>query len=269
MAPTRLFVSHRQQTEALKSGQEALTTAVKLVAHASTHAITERAQQLIDGGALFYVTNGKSGKALFCGFFVSESVALTINHDSMFEEMPAPLVHGSSSSTPPRPLVFDVVSTDKLLDFTVLRVRGEPSSNFFSLQEHSVDLVVGLDVALVTMGIGRTRALMEAPTLSVHRTSITSFNASHIVYDASTWPGDSGSGLLFEEGFVIGMHQEVIDDKPERPPPSPRTASCATRLTMVEAGLEVVGEAASSHGKAGRALLLSQETVLKAVKNAR
>ena len=42
--------------EALKSGQEALKMAVKLVAHASTHAITEHAQELINGGAMFYLT---------------------------------------------------------------------------------------------------------------------------------------------------------------------------------------------------------------------
>ena len=254
--------------EALKSGQEALTGSVKLIAYASTHAITERSDELIKGGALFYVTDGEGGPALFCGFFVSESVALTINHDPMFEEMPPPLIHGFSSSTPPRPLKFDVVSTDKLLDFTVLRLQGEPSSAFFSLQEHSVDLVAGMHFTLVTMGIGRTRTLMETPTLSMHRTSITSVNASHIVYDASTWPGDSGSGLLFDEGFVIGMHQEVIDDKPERPP-FPSAASLAERLTVVETSLETVSEAASSHGKAGRALLLSQEAVLKAVNAAR
>ena len=254
--------------EALKSGQEALAGSVKLIAYASTHATSERSDTLIKGGALFYVTNGEGGQALFCGFFVSESVALTINHDPMFEEMPPPLIHGFSSSTPPRPLKFDVVSTDKLLDFTVLRLQGEPSSAFFSLQEHSVDLVAGMHFTLVTMGIGRTRTLMETPTLSMHRTSITSVSASHIVYDASTWPGDSGSGLLFDEGFVIGMHQEIVDDKPERPPP-PRVANLAARLADLESSLETVSEAASSHGKAGRALLLSQEAVLKAVNAAR
>lgn len=36
---------------------DALGTALQLVAHASTHAITARTQRLLEGGALFYVTD--------------------------------------------------------------------------------------------------------------------------------------------------------------------------------------------------------------------
>jgi len=214
--------------EALKSGQEALKMEVKLVAHASTHAVTERAQQLISSGAMFYVTNGESGQPLFCGFFVSESVALTISHDPMFDNMPPTLcVHGVSSSSPPRKLAFDVVSTDKTLDFTVLRLRGDPSSAFFSLQVHSDVVVGGLDVGLVTMGSGSAQELGAAtPAVSVQRVSITCVEAAHFTYDgAATWAGDSGAGLLFKEGYVVGMHLEVIDAKPAHKGKRPRSGS--------------------------------------------
>ena len=217
------------------------------------------------------MTNGEGGLALFCGFFVSESVALTINHDPTFEKMPPPLVHGWSSSTPPRPLMFDVVSTDKLFDFTVLRLRGEPSSAFFSLQVHA-DVVSGLDVGLVTMGIGSAQELgAVSPTVSVQRVSITSVDAAHFTYDgAATWAGDSGAGLLFDEGYVVGMHLEVIDAKPAhkgkrlRPPGSP-----TARFAALELDVDRASEATSSHGKICRALLLSYPPVLAATESAR
>ena len=260
--------------EALKSGQEALKMELKLIAHASTHAVTERAQQLISSGAMFYVTNGETGQPLFCGFFVSESVALTISHDPMFDNMPPTLcVYGVSSSSPPRKLAFDVVSTDKILDFTVLRLRGDPSSAFFSLQAHA-DVVGGLDVGLVTMGIGSAQELGAAtPAVSVQRVSITSVEAAHFTYDgAATWAGDSGAGLLFDEGYVVGMHLEVIDAKPALKGKRLRgggSGSPTARLAALELDVDRASDAASSHGKICRALLLSHPSVLTATESAR
>ena len=96
------------------------------------------------------------------------------------------------------------------------------------------------------------------------------------MYDgAATWPGDSGAGLLFDEGFVVGMHLEVVDDRPDLP--SLRSAGSrhlrvpdlSARLETLEASLDRASEAASSHGKACRALLLAQAPVMAAVEHAR
>ena len=91
-----------------------------------------------------------------------------------------------------------------------------PTAAFFSLQG-CAELVSGLGIAVVTMGIGSSSsAAAGEQAYAVHRASITSCTAEHILNDgAETWAGDSGGALLFEDGVVVGMHLEVFDARPE------------------------------------------------------
>ena len=83
------------------------------------------------------------------------------------------------------------------------------------------------------MSVGSSAEMHARPHVSQHRVTVSSFDGTFIHYDgASTWKGDSGGALLFEEGCVVGLHLEVIDDKPtlESPKLSPRAGGGAKRL---------------------------------------
>ena len=129
------------------------------------------------------------------------------------------------------------------------------------------------------MGIGSSAAVGEE-AYAVHKASITSVSATHILYDgAETWAGDSGGALLFEDGFVIGMHLEVFDAKPALDGalslPAAGGATKRTRRAADDtarttyAALEQLSVASSSHGKVCRALRLTHSRVLSAVESAR
>ena len=86
---------------------------------------------------------------------------------------------------------------------------------------------------------------------------------SHFYYDgASTWQGGWGAALLFEEGCVVGMHQEVCgDDKPEVSPPAGGGTGGASKRgrdqLQLEECIERLSVASSSQAKMCRALMLS------------
>ena len=152
-----------------------------------------------------------------------------------------------------------------------------PAAAFFSLQGF-LDVEPGLGIAIVTMGIGSSAAVGEE-AYAVHKASITSVSATHILYDgAETWAGDSGGALLFEDGFVIGMHLEVFDAKPalDGALPLPAAGAAAKRArraadasARTAKALEQLSVASSSHGKVCRALRLTHFRVLSAVESAR
>jgi hypothetical protein len=248
---------------------------IAVISYKASHALSTACQKKLDHGALFRV-HDESGEPLFCGFFVDARVALTISHDKLFERALPFSISGCSSSG--SPLSFDVISTDAELDFSVLRLTdgSAPATDFFSLQGFS-DLVPGLGIALVMMGIGSSAAVGEE-AYAVHKASITSCSDTHILYDGETWAGDSGGALLFEDGFVVGMHLEVFDAKPERDAASPllargsfgkRRRGAADTAAQVAEELERLSVASSSHGKVRRALRLTHPRVLGAVDRAR
>ena len=289
-AELRIELKTELRVELKEELKEEMKEEMKIISYNAAHALTRASDMKINGGAFFSVLDQSNGKGIFCGFFVDARIALTINHDDMFTGPLLPeTVHAVSASG--QALEFSVASTHKDLDFTVLRLtsdeREDPSS-FFSLQGFA-EITSGLSVSLVTMGIGSRGAIQKdepaaAATISadprkapytVHRATINSYDASHILYDgAETWAGDSGGALLIEDGFVIGMHQEVIDSSDfqyaaphaggER-----RKRSAPITVDDVAAALEKVSVASSSHGKVRRALRLTNPKVLAAVALAR
>jgi hypothetical protein len=265
----------------LKNEMEKFASAVEekfaVMSYNASHALTEASQLRLNRGALFRV-HDEAGMPLFCGFFVDERVALTISHDKLLEREPPFSVSGSSASG--SRLTFDVVFKDAKLDFSVLRLADgcAPTAAFFSLQGFS-ELLPGLGIAVVTMGIGISSSDAVGQAYAVHKASITSLDDTHIIYDgAETWAGKSGGALLFEDGFVVGMHLEVFDAKPEQGGPySPSSASAgrSKRRRAADAAArtadapERLSTASSSHGKVCRALRLTHPHVLHAVESAR
>ena len=275
MKKETLGLKEEMKKETLELKKE-LSAQIALTGYNASHALTMVSKDKLNHGALFRV-HDESGAPLFCGFFVDERVALTISHDKLFEHGLPISVSGCSASG--RRLTFDVVSIDTDLDFSVLRLAEgyAPAAAFFSLQGF-LDVEPGLGIAIVTMGIGSSAAVGEE-AYAVHKASITSVSATHILYDgAETWAGDSGGALLFEDGFVIGMHLEVFDAKPalDGALPLPAAGAAAKRArraadasARTAKALEQLSVASSSHGKVCRALRLTHSRVLSAVESAR
>lgn len=271
--PRELLQSVLAGLAELKVGQAELATKVgklegdiNLAAYKATHTLSPASLKAVNEGALIFITDGEGGKPLFCGFFTSSTIALTINHDDMFAADPLPLVHAVSSAG--RPLIFDAVSTFTDLDFTVLKLRPPctPSTAFFSLPG-IVSVERDTPLGLVSMGLGFGIAHGKTPQIMQHRVSVASCDDESLLYDGPTWSGDSGAALLlFDESFVVGMHLEVLDEKGEpHVPPFPKKR----RVTSDELDhLHTAASVVSSHGKVCRALLLSHATVRVAVEAA-
>ena len=136
--------------------KESLNKRFDELADATTdHAFTESSKRKISDGAMFtvYVIERGDVNHLFCGFFVSPRIALTVNHDNMFSVRPLELVR--AIDTQQRRLTFFVESTDSTLDFTVLRLDDgcADSGAWFSLPTFA-SVQADTNLGLVTMRIG-------------------------------------------------------------------------------------------------------------------
>jgi hypothetical protein len=162
-----------------------------------------------------------------------------------------------------RLLKLQCISTHSELDYSVLHLLGDRESDaFFDVPAHS-NVSPSLSLGLVGMGHS------VKPPYSVHAVTVSSCDAGGALfcYDgAAAWAGGSGAALLFEEGCVVGMHQEVLDDKPEVVSPTVAEAKRVrgqdqeARHSQVEDDQLERGVVASSsprHAKVCRALLLS------------
>ena len=245
--------------------QRALRQEFALVRYATTHALSEATLARVNGGALFYVTDGGPEKPpLFCGFFVGPRLALTINHDDVFKRGALPHLHAVASNK--RHLEFDCIATNEKLDYSVLRLAGDHIADaFFDLPAYSsVDQSHELGLVSMEGGVG-AHCHAAAPATSVHKVTVSRVeeDGATFLYDgASTWCGDSGAALLFAEGTVVGMHLEVIDDNPNLSPAGgagggARGASKRLRLKDLSERLDEISVASSSLSKVCRALLLS------------
>jgi hypothetical protein len=157
------------------------------------------------------------------------------------------------------------------LDFTVLVLRPscKPSTACFSLPG-CASVERDMPLGLVTLGVGFGNAHGKTPQIMQYRVSTVSCDDKSITYDGATWSGDSGAALLFDEGLVVGMHLEVLDEKGElHVPPTPKFKKRARVVTGEEVDrLHAAASVASSHGKVCRALLLSHASVRAAVEAA-
>jgi hypothetical protein len=257
----------RDLLEELKRG---IKEEAGLQSYHALNALSHASLDKVKGGALFSVLDGPAGVPVFCGFFISETIALTINHDKLFDRaLPISVCAVSAAG---EDLVFDVLSTDPALDLTILRLSsgGRMHSTFFSLPGYA-ELPAGLGIALVTMNIGnRSSAPKGSPPYSVHAACVTMVGDEIICYDgADTWGGHSGGALLIEEGCVVGMHLAIDDARPEprggNHARGSKRRSPATRLCEVEALVDDLSVGSSSHGKVCRALRLANPLVRAAI----
>jgi hypothetical protein len=258
---------------------------VDKLAYSSTHSLSQTSSKALADGALFRVLDKEGGTPLFCGFFTSPTVALTVNHAFMFKATTLP-EHVYAISSAGRELVFTVHSTDSRLDFTVLKlapcggagsdVPEAAPAHFYLPSSSSVQM--GHKLALVTMGIRIAEELRMSPTVTQYEVSVANVDDEFFSYSGGGQPfdGDSGAALLFDEGLVVGMHLETVDAKPPpRDGSSPRGAKrprtlggVLTAVDSLSKDLDTVSEASSARGTVSRALLLSNLTVLEAVEAA-
>lgn len=263
-----------------------LDAKVGLAMYAATSVLSEAAAAKVSGGAIFYLLHPDTRVPLCCGFFVSSRVALTVNHDGIFNTRDVPFdVPAIDSSA--NELVLRVVATNAEYDFTVLRVIGEERTAFFSVPS-ATELVQGNRLGLVSMGIASAARLRAADaddaidlaarvggggaiarpavaaalaparlSTSFHQVTVSAVDPTYVIYDgATTWSPDSGALLLLHEGTPVGMHLEIVDDREE-----PAAGSKRPRLTPEYAHAAAKG----SQSKVSRALLLSCSVVFGAL----
>ena len=258
--------AQNSELKAQNSELKALSQQVILTQYAATHALSKTSEDRVKAGSVFVVLEGDADIPLCCGFFVGPRTAITVCHDEFFTRQKTPFdVRAIASSTGESlQLSCELIDTD--FDYAILRLTSKRlhGDAFFELPAHST-VVPGLSLALVNMGVG-LKLYHEVPlSYGVHAVTVSSCHGASFYYDgASTWGGDSGAALLFEEGCVVGMHQEVLDDKPEVSPSaglagagSKRSRDVRDRVSLMEEAFEKVSEASSSLSKSCKALLLS------------
>jgi len=185
-----------------------------------------------------------------------------------------------------------VVSKDDALDFAVLRLvrstRAVPTA-FFAMPQSVADCSPGRKLAIVSMSLGgRMRPTPLPPTLGVDAVVIKRVDHNDIVYDLSTWCGDSGSVVAVENGIALAMHLGVIAElsKAQQLCSLPSVRHVMSRATIHDSAsfvsqrdhrwvtremskaTDAAVEAAGSLGKEGKALLLSNTTVIATVASA-
>ena len=259
---------------------------IDVVAYKQSHVLSKASQQKAETGALFYISGDDS--PLFCGFFVSPRIALTVNHSYMFNTAAGlaanTTILGYAPTSPPRAFEFELAGADADFDFSVLRLKAGQADApaFFDIPSFGA-VQPGVDLGLVTMSIGSSAALEARPQISQHRVSVSGLDREgFFLYDgASTWRGDSGGALLFEEGCVVGLHLEVVDDKPALVTGAQLPSHLGGKggggtlkalredVATISGAVERVSEAASSSSKVCRALLLTHPRVQKAVEAAK
>jgi hypothetical protein len=97
----------------------------------------------------------------------------------------------------------------------VLRLAdGERGADaFFDLPAYS-GVEQGLKLGLVTMGIGVSVHHAKPPATLLHTVTVSGLEPSGATFlddNAATWCGVSDAALLFVDGGVVGMHQEVLE----------------------------------------------------------
>jgi len=169
--------------------------------HMRKHAVSAETEERLLAGSLFYIV--VQGVPAFCGFFVSERLALTVAHNACVE-VGANLTAVDAAG---HDLTLKVVSVNSNLDVAVLaHVSGARADSAFLHIEPLPELCAGTGGGLVTMGIGLSRERGTPRKLLQQKTEIMSVVHSHIHYIATTWNSDCGAPFLFYDGGVVGMH---------------------------------------------------------------
>ena len=260
----------------------------------ATHVLDEVTERLLHNGALFYLLD-PTGYPACCGFFVGSCIALTVAHGLLRVSSSATICAVSSRRNTPDQLRFVVVSKDDALDFAVLRLvhsaRAVPTA-FFAMSQSVADCSPGRKLAIVSMSLGGRMLPREVtpspPTLGVDAVVIKRVDHNDIVYDLSTWCGDSGSVVAVENGVALAMHLGVVSElsNAQQLCSLPSVRHVMSRATIHDSAsfvsrsdhswvtremskaTDAAVKAAGSLGKEGKALLLSNTTVIAAVASA-
>jgi len=184
------------------------------------------------------------GTPICCGFFVSPTIGITVNHVSWtaVSEEGKLIAMSSRVGEGIEGIVFSVVSRHPTKDFMVLRTFGEQTQHaFFPISTAQSDYRPGRRLALVTMSIGQGAARRHAPVVGVAAVVVKrcDIKNSRLFYESATWEGDSGAAALVENGAVVAMHLGVSSE-----PLSPASPVADTPAVLAHAE----DGASSAHG---------------------
>ena len=171
-------------------------------------------------------------KPVCCGFFLSDTGAVTVFHDAkpvVGDYLQAVSYLGQDAGTLSH--TFRVTKVDAALDVVCLRrtaARDNPAH--FTLSDKA-DYLEGAAVQRVGVGIGAVTSASEIGELevglSIHQTNVLIAGRRHFAYNDSPAMGDSGGAVLLLGGQVIGMHLAGWNYAPDTLSPDPEESAAA------------------------------------------
>lgn len=178
---------------------------------------------------MFILLNKDGVKAEGCGYFITGKTALTVSHArhacTIGNTLRAKSLDGTELSFIIRHDDGDnnmaeggnVQPGKTNLDFMVLELQGAPRGHFFPMTSLTTpaSLRGNKHVSLLACGIGlgdEMRSVELAQSLTVTEATISHVGERHFVYSQTTWDGDSGGCIFFNDRQeVIGLHLEGVN----------------------------------------------------------
>lgn len=160
------------------------------------------------------------GNAIGTGFTFSGNRAMTAAHNFPDAEIGSKVVGYFGKPQAGACCNFEVLSVDKELDYCVLkRDSGEEFAVWLELKGPGDHIRPGQVCILAAFQIGLHRDLADLDpdhTIGVYQGNIVKTHARHFVYSCPSFAGDSGGAIVWQNGRVIGLHQETVNQALER-----------------------------------------------------
>jgi hypothetical protein len=185
--------------------------------------------------------DGKHDRCAGVAFFVSPTVAITVEHALNKRAKRVTCVRPADNAR----LVFEVLSRNPELDFAVLRlVSGQPVSPHHLPIPRRVELNgdPGLkddDVFLVSCNISTAEGIpgVKSLGLSWHLARFIRSHANHFVYHCRAFSGETDGSIVVARGTgdLVGFHRELVNQAREQ---IEHTERANRRLTDVQASVK-------------------------------
>jgi hypothetical protein len=162
------------------------------------------------------LAGGKDFMPIGVMFFVTPNLAVTANHNIASKKV-NDTVYCQQRDVRSHS-VLTVVYQDSKLDIAILSC-GKPVGNYLSLLDtRSNPPQCGINFILAAYQIGITEELEYDFKLSfgIMTASVTKTSDNHMVFQSTTFAGDSGAALTLVNGNVIGIHVEGVNEAEER-----------------------------------------------------
>ena len=164
-------------------------------------------------------------------FFVSPECAVTANHNLGSKKTDDYVYYKQPGQRSPS--MISVCFQDEQQDFAILRCGKGKHAHLALLDTSASPPECGVNFLLAAYQIGITEELGDdfETTFGLMQGCVTKTSKNHMVYQSTTFAGDSGAALTLVNGNVIGIHVEGVNQAKER---LRKKSDVNERLTEVE-----------------------------------